>query len=281
MQKYYKKWAPLFLIPVLACFTLAFLVPFFMGFSFSFTNFQSFGNSEFNGIQNYILAFNSSSTFWVAFGRTTLFAIISIITINVNAFVLALLLTKGLKGSNVFRSIFFMPNLIGGIVLGYIWKILLSNILLAMGTSLSASPWFSFFGLIIVMNWQQIGYMMVIYIAALMNVPSELNESAQIDGASKLKTTFHITIPMVTPAFTICTFLTLTNSFKLYDQNIALSGVSDTTNLLAADIVNTMSGSLYAGNMGPGQAKAVVFFIIVAIISGLQVYTSRKREIES
>ena len=285
MQKYYKKWAPLFIIPVMVCFLIAFAAPFFMGLYYSLTNYQAIDNATFIGFDNYVKAFSSFSgevaTFWVSFGRTSLFAVASIITINFFAFAFALLLTKGLKGSNFFRSIFFMPNLIGGIVLGYIWKLIFSNLFLALGTSFSANNWYSFFGLLILMNWQQVGYMMVIYISALMNVPSELHESAAIDGASKTKTTFHITIPMVIPAFTICTFLTLTNSYKLYDQNIALSGNSAGTNLLAADIVNTMSGSLYAGNLGPGQAKAVVFFVIVAIIAGMQVFFTRKKEIEA
>ena len=285
MQKYYKKWAPLFLLPVLVCFFVAFFVPFFMGIYYSLTNYQAIDNATFIGFDNFVKAFASvgdnPSTFWSAFFRTSLFAVASIITINIIAFSLALLLTKGLRGSNVYRSIFFLPNLIGGIVLGYIWKIVFSNLFLAMGSSFSKSPWNSFFGLLIMMNWQQVGYMMVIYIAALMNVPTELNESAAIDGASKTRTTFHVTIPMVIPAFTICTFLTLTNSYKLFDQNIALSGYSDTTNLLAADIVNTMSGSLYGGNLGPGQAKAVVFFVLVAFIAGAQLFFTRKKEIEA
>ena len=285
VQKYYKKWAPIFLIPIMVCFLVAFLVPFGMGLYFSLTRYQSIDNATFIGFDNYVKAFTSlndkTATFWVSLGRTSLFAVLSIITINLFAFILALLLTKGLKGSNMFRSIFFLPNLIGGIVLGYIWKIVFSNLFLTFGSSFSSNNWYSFFGLLVLMNWQQVGYMMVIYIAALMNIPAELNESAEIDGASKTKTTFHITIPMVIPAFTICTFLTLTNSYKLFDQNIALSGYSEETNLLAADIVNTMSGSLYGGNMGPGQAKAVVFFVIVAIIAGAQVFFTRKKEIEA
>ena len=252
---------------------------------FSFTKYKAFDNFEFNGFKNFELAFspeyapdNGIPTFWVSLGRTSLFAIISIVTINFNAFILALLLTKGLKGSNTYRSIFFMPNLIGGIVLGYIWKLILNGILQAMGTNLSANPWYSFFGLVILMNWQQVGYMMIIYIAALMNVPTDLNESAEIDGASKFKTTMHVTIPMVIPSFTICTFLTLTNSFKLYDQNIALSGSGASTNLLAADIVATLAPN---GNLGPQQAKSLVFFLIVAVISGIQVFATRSKEVEA
>ena len=175
-----------------------------------------------------------------------------------------------------------MPNLIGGIVLGYIWKLILNGILGLMNTNLTANPIYGFIGLVILMNWQQVGYMMIIYIAALMNVPEELNESAEIDGAGKMKTTLHVTIPMVLPSITICTFLTLSNSFKLYDQNLALSGLNDSTNLLAADIMNTVAPNFELGaSLGPQQAKSLLFFLIVAAISGLQVFATRRKEQEA
>lgn len=281
MQKYYKKYAAVFLLPLLICFTIAFLIPFCMGIFFSFTKYKAVNNWSWTGIQNYQRAFSTeygTPTFWISLGRTTLFAAICIITINFNAFRLALLLTKGLKGSNVYRSIFFRPNLIGGIILGYIWRVLLNGILLQFDQNLSSNPWYGFFGLVILMNWQQVGYRMIIYIAALRNVPTDLNESASIDGASKFQTTRHVTIPMVIPSFTICSFLTLSNSYKLYDQNLALSGLSPQTNLLAADIVST---TISNGNLGPQQAKSVVFFLIVAAISGIQVRATRKKEVEA
>lgn len=281
MQKYYKKYAAVFLLPLVICFTIAFLIPFFMGIFFSFTKYKAVNNWSWTGIQNYQRAFSTeygTPSFWIALGRTTLFAAICIITINFNAFRLALLLTKGLKGSNVYRSIFFRPNLIGGIILGYIWRVLLNGILLQFDQNLSSNPWYGFFGLVILMNWQQVGYRMIIYIAALRNVPTDLNESASIDGASKFQTTRHVTIPMVIPSFTICSFLTLSNSYKLYDQNLALSGLSPQTNLLAADIVST---TISNGNLGPQQAKSVVFFLIVAAISGIQVRATRKKEVEA
>ncbi len=281
MQKYYKKYAAVFLLPLLICFTIAFLIPFCMGIFFSFTKYKAVNNWSWTGIQNYQRAFSTeygTPSFWIALGRTTLFAAICIITINFNAFRLALLLTKGLKGSNVYRSIFFRPNLIGGIILGYIWRVLLNGILLQFDQNLSSNPWYGFFGLVILMNWQQVGYRMIIYIAALRNVPTDLNESASIDGASKFQTTRHVTIPMVIPSFTICSFLTLSNSYKLYDQNLALSGLSPQTNLLAADIVST---TISNGNLGPQQAKSVVFFLIVAAISGIQVRATRKKEVEA
>lgn len=281
MQKYYKKYAAVFLLPLLICFTIAFLIPFCMGIFFSFTKYKAVNNWSWTGVQNYQRAFSTeygTPTFWISLGRTTLFAAICIITINFNAFRLALLLTKGLKGSNVYRSIFFRPNLIGGIILGYIWRVLLNGILLQFNQNLSSNPWYGFFGLVILMNWQQVGYRMIIYIAALRNVPTDLNESASIDGASKFQTTRHVTIPMVIPSFTICSFLTLSNSYKLYDQNLALSGLSPQTNLLAADIVST---TISNGNLGPQQAKSVVFFLIVAAISGIQVRATRKKEVEA
>ena len=283
MQKYYKKYAAVFLLPLLICFTIAFLIPFFRGLFFSFTKYKAVNNWSWTGFENYQKAFSTQygmPTFWSALGRTTLFAMISILTINFNAFRLALLLTKGLKGSNTYRSIFFRPNLIGGIILGYIWRVRLNGILqlIDKNLNLSVNPWLSFFGLVILRNWQQVGYRMIIYIAALRNVPTDLNESASIDGASKLQTTRRVTIPMVIPSFTICSFLTLSNSYKLYDQNLALSGLGEKTNLLAADIVST---TIAKGNLGPQQAKAVVFFLIVAAISGLQVMATRRKEVEA
>ncbi len=280
MQKYYKKWAPLFLFPLLVCFGVAFLVPFFMGITFAFTDYKTVRDFSFNGVSNFVAAFGQGTTFWHAFGMTVAFTAISVITINILAFGLALLLTKGLKGTNFFRSLFFMPNLIGGIVLGWIWSLLLNGVLLNFNQNIFMG-FNGFWGLVIVMNWQQVGYMMIIYIAALMNVPVELNESAQIDGASKWQTTLHVIIPMVVPAITICTFLTLTNGFKLYDQNLALTGTSaPDCELLALDIFQTMFTDPL-GNKGIGQAKALVFFIIVAAISGLQVFATRSKEVEA
>ncbi|MFA6587096.1 MAG: sugar ABC transporter permease [Bacilli bacterium] len=281
MQRYYKKWAPIFLAPLLICFIGAFLVPFFMGVFFSFTKYRTIRDFSFNGVSNFVDAFGKGSTFWHALGMTVAFVCVSVILINVFALALALLLTKGLKGSAFFRSLFFMPNLIGGIVLGWIWNLILNGFLMSLGTNLYAKPAYGFWGLVLVTCWQQVGYMMVIYIAALMNVPVELTESAQIDGANKWQTIKNVTIPMIVPAITICTFLTLTNGFKLFDQNLALTGSSvPEDQLLALDIYQTMFNNA-AGNMGIGQAKALVFFLIVAAISGLQVFLSRKKEVQA
>jgi raffinose/stachyose/melibiose transport system permease protein len=281
MQRYYKAWAFLFVAPLLLVFAIVFLTPFCMGIVFAFTKYKTITDFTFTGGRNFVLAFGTGSTFWYSLGMTTAFVVVSVLTINILAFLMALLLTKGLKLTNFFRSLFFMPNLIGGIVLGWIWNLILNGVLFRFGTNLYANPAYGFWGLVIVMNWQQVGYMMIIYIAALMNVPIELNESAEIDGATRLQTTLHVTIPMIVPAITICTFLTMTNGFKIYDQNLALTGTAvPSDQLLAMDIFTTMFNNP-AGNMGPGQAKALVFFLLVAIIAGAQVFATRKKEVEA
>ena len=218
---------------------------------------------------------------------TALFALVSLLIINVLAFAVAYVLTKGIKGSNIFRTVFFMPNLIGGIVLGYIWLMIFDGILSNFDTAVVLETKYGFWGLIILMCWQQIGYMMIIYIAGLQAIPEDMLEAAKIDGASSWKTLWNITIPNIMPSITICTFLSLTNGFKLYDQNLALTGgspfktladgnVIKTTEMLALNIVNSNTSN----SKGPGQAKAVVFFILVAIISIAQLVSTRKKEVD-
>ena len=209
------------------------------------------------------------------------FAFVSVISINVFAFLLALLLTRGLKGTNLFRTIFFMPNLIGGIVLGYIWILILNGLLAHWGVTITYDPKYGFWGLVILMNWQLIGYMMIIYIAGIQSVPDSLIEAAKIDGATSGRILRSITIPMVMPSITICMFLTVSNAFKLFDQNLALTAgaPSNKTAMMALDIYTTFYGRV--GWEGVGQAKAVLFFIIVAIISLPQVLTTRNKEVES
>lgn len=281
MAKYYKRWFPLFLFPILLCFCIFFLAPFFMGFIFSFTDYRTIQDWHFTGIANYITAFSSGTNYWHALGMTVAFVCVTMILINVVAYIFALLLTKGLKLSALFRSVFFMPNLVGGIVLGYIWSLLINGVLLLFDTNITASVSYGFWGLVLLTSWQQIGYMMVIYIAAITAVPQEVIESAEIDGASRFTTVTRIVIPMTMPAVTICTFMTLTNGFKLFDQNLALNGVTAPQNmLLALDIYTTMFNNP-TGNMGPGQAKSVIFFIMVACLSFIQVYASKKGETEA
>ena len=222
MEKALKKHAPIFVLPTFLAFVIGFIIPFAQGFYLSFCKFTTVGNATFVGISNYTAAIKDTS-FTSSFKFTVLFAIVSILLINVLAFGLALLLTQKLKGTNIFRTIFFMPNLIGGIVLGYIWQILINCLLTIIGQPLLAlNSSAGYWGLIILMCWQQIGYMMIIYIAGLQNVPDDLIEAAEIDGAAKWDILWKIRVPMVMSSITICVFLTLTNSFKLFDQNLAL-----------------------------------------------------------
>ena len=278
-----RKYFPVFVLPTLLCFFMFFAVPFLMGIGLSFTKFTTVTDiTDFVGFKNYIKAFTADNEFVHALGFTSLFTIVSIVTVNVFAFALALLLTKGIKGTNFFRSVFFMPNLIGGIVLGYIWNLLINGVLLHyFGEDISFKTQYGFFGLVILTNWQLIGYMMVIYIAGLQNIPTDVLEAAEIDGSSPLRTLFTIKIPMVMPSITICMFLTLSNSFKMFDQNLALTArdKKKTTEMLALNIYQTFYNR-NASWHGVAQAKAVIFFIIVAVIAFLQLKLTNSKEIE-
>ncbi|MGN0441507.1 MAG: carbohydrate ABC transporter permease [Acutalibacteraceae bacterium] len=287
MTRIKKRYFLIFVLPTLAAFAIGFVYPFFQGIYLSFCKFITTSDAKFVGFDNYVKAFQDAS-FLNAFWFTVMFVVVSVILINVLAFAIAYVLTLGIRGSNIFRTVFFMPNLIGGIVLGYIWQLIFDGILKNFGTSIVLNETFGFWGLVILMCWQQAGYMMIIYIAGFQSIPNHLYEAARIDGASKPRILTKITIPMMAPSITICTFLTLTNSFKLFDQNLALtngmpidftSGVAvKKTQMLALDIYNTF----YANNnfRGVGQAKAVVFFVVVAGIALLQLYFTRKREVQ-
>ena len=279
MQKTLKRYFPIFVLPTLIAFSFAFIIPFVMGVYLSFCKFKTITNAQFVGLENYIKIF-ADKDFVNAFGFTLKFSVVSIITINVFAFILALALTRKIKGTNLFRTVFFMPNLIGGIILGYIWQQMINAVLLKYETTLVANPTYGFWGLVILMNWQMIGYMMIIYVAGLQNVPTDLIEAAQIDVATSLQTLFKVKIPMVMPSITICLFLTVSNSFKLFDQNLALTAgaPSKKTAMLALDIYNTFYGR--NGYEGVGQAKAVLFFIVVAVIALGQLVLTRRKEVE-
>ena len=279
MQKTLKRYFPIFVLPTLIAFSFAFIIPFVMGVYLSFCKFMTITNAQFVGLENYIKIF-ADKDFVNAFGFTLKFSVVSIVTINVFAFILALALTRKIKGTNLFRTVFFMPNLIGGIILGYIWQQMINAVLLKYETTLVANPTYGFWGLIILMNWQMIGYMMIIYVAGLQNVPTDLIEAAEIDGATSLQTLFKVKIPMVMPSITICLFLTVSNSFKLFDQNLALTAgaPSKKTAMLALDIYNTFYGR--SGFEGVGQAKAVLFFIVVAVIALGQLVLTRRKEVE-
>ena len=276
-----QKCFPLFLLPTFIAFCIGFLYPFGKGLFLSFCDFKTTSKWTWSGLNNYMKAFADDS-FIHAFWYTAGFALVSLLIINILAFTVAYLLTKGIKGSNIFRTVFFMPNLIGGIVLGYIWSMIFDGILSRYNTSILLNSTYGFWGLIILMSWQQIGYMMIIYIAGLQAVPGDMLEAAKIDGASEWKTLWHITIPNVMPSITICTFLTLTNSFKLYDQNLALTdgrpykGVIHTTEMLALNIVNSNT----LKTKGVGQAKAVMFFFLVAIIGIFQMKMTHDKEVQ-
>ena len=279
MQKTLKRYFPIFVLPTLIAFSFAFIIPFVMGVYLSFCKFKTITNAQFVGLENYIKIF-ADKDFVNAFGFTLKFSVVSIVTINVFAFILALALTRKIKGTNLFRTVFFMPNLIGGIILGYIWQQMINAVLLKYETTLVANPTYGFWGLIILMNWQMIGYMMIIYVAGLQNVPTDLIEAAEIDGATSLQTLFKVKIPMVMPSITICLFLTVSNSFKLFDQNLALTAgaPSKKTAMLALDIYNTFYGR--SGFEGVGQAKAVLFFIVVAVFALGQLVLTRRKEVE-
>lgn len=280
---------PLFMLPTFLAFCIGFIWPFIQGIYLSFCKFTLPQDATFVGFANYVKAFTEPG-FRYSFGYTALFAVVSIIAINVLAFTVAYLLTQNIKGSNVFRTVFFMPNLIGGIVLGYIWSMIFDGILKQYGTYLLAETKFGFWGLVILMCWQQVGYMMIVYIAGLQSVPEDMIEAAKIDGANKWQTLIKITIPNVMSSITICIFLTLTNSFKLFDQNLALTegmpiafqpdgSMVNTTEMLALNIYKTFYVS--ANSRGVAQAKAVVFFIIVAILAIAQLKFTREKEVQA
>lgn len=280
VEKSLRKYFPLFALPGIICFLLAFLIPMIMGIYLSFCEFTNVTNAKWVGLDNYITAFTVDNYFSSALWLTIKFTIVSVITINFFAFGFALLLTRGITGTNVFRTIFFMPNLIGGIVLGWIWQVIINGILYTQGVTIVSDPKYGFWGLVVLMNWQNVGYMMVIYIAAIQNIPSDMLEAASIDGANYPTILRKIIIPTVMPSITICLFMTVTNGFKLFDQNLALTAgePGKQTEMLALNIYNTFYGR--TGFEGVGQAKAVVFTLIVAAIALLQLKLTRSREVQ-
>lgn len=277
-----RRWWALFALPTFAAFIIGFLVPFIMGVYLSFCEFTTVTDGEWVGLKNYGKALKDKE-FLHALGFSTAFTIVTTIVINVIAFAIAYMLTKAIKGSTLFRSVFFMPNLIGGIILGYIWLLLLNGVLAHWGRALTYKASYGFWGLVILVCWQQIGYMMIIYIAGLQNVPVDLVEAARIDGATSSQILFKIKIPMVMPSVTICTFLTLTNAFKLFDQNLSLTAgePAKQSMMLAYNIYDTFYARSGPQWKGIGQAKAVVFFLFVVVISLLQLHFTRSKEVQA
>ena len=278
-MKSLKKYSPVFVLPTFAAFMIGFILPLSAGIYLSFCKFTTVQDAKFVGFSNYTKIFQDD-TFVHALWYTILFTIVSVITINLFAFIIASFLTKAMKGTNLFRTVFFMPNLIGGIILGWIWQLIINGVLLYFNRTITYSEVYGFWGLIVLMNWQQIGYMMIIYIAGIQNIPGDLIEAAQIDGASKWQTLIKVKIPMLMPSITICTFLTMTNGFKLFDQNLALTGgaPSEKSQLLALNIFETFYGR--NGWEGVGQAKAVVFCILVIAIAMVQLKATRSKEVQ-
>lgn len=280
MEKAIKRYFPIFALPTFAAFVIGFIIPFIMGVYLSFCEFTTVTDSKFVGLKNYIRIWGDE-TFIHSLWYTALFTIVSVLFINILAFAVAMLLTKGIKGTNIFRTVFFMPNLIGGIILGYIWQLILNGMLAKFDRTLTFSSSYGFWGLIILMCWQQVGYMMIIYIAGIQNIPGELIEAAKIDGANNIQLLKNVTLPMVMPSITICSFLTLTNGFKLFDQNLALTAgePSNKSEMLALNIYNTFYTR--QGWEGVGQAKAVIFFILVAVIAIVQLKATTSKEVQA
>lgn len=284
MEKAIKKYFPVFVLPTFAAFIIGFLVPFIYGIFLSFCKFTTVTDWKWVGFENYTKIFyvagELDTTFLHSLWYTSLFTAVTVFIINLAAFAIAMALTKGIKGTNLFRTVFFMPNLIGGIVLSYIWLMIFNAVLQKYSMTIVSTQWSAFWGLVAVVCWQQIGYMMIIYIAGIQNIPGDMIEAAKIDGANSRQMLHYVTIPMLRPTITICTFLTLTNGFKLFDQNLALTGGNPgkQSQLLALNIYDTMYGT--TGWQGVGQAKAVLFFILVAAIALVQNKINRRREMQ-
>lgn len=279
MEKSMKRYMPIFVFPTFFAFILGFIIPFILGVGLSFCKFTTVTDAKFIGFSNYVEALKDT-VFRHSFWYTTLFAVTSLIVINIFAFALAMALTQKLRGTNIFRTIFFLPNLIGGIVLGYIWQLIFNGILAKYETALALNEWYGFWGLIILVSWQQIGYMMIIYIAGLQSIPGDVIEAAQIDGASRFQRLWKVTVPMMMPSITICVFLSITNGFKLFDQNLSLTAgePSKMSEMMALNIFNTFYGR--TGWEGVGQAKAVLFFILVVAIGMIQLRMTRSKEVQ-
>ena len=279
MEKSIKRYFPVFLGPTFLAFIIGFIVPFIMGLYLSLCDFRTVTDAKFVGLSNFAKAFQDAE-FLHAFLFTAAFTVVTVVLINVVAFAVAMVLTQNIPGTNIFRTTFFMPNLIGGIVLGYIWQLIFNGILARYDLALKISAKYGFWGLVIVLCWQQIGYMMIIYIAGLQSIPGDLNEAAQIDGANGWQRLWNVTIPNMMPSITICTFLTLTNGFKLFDQNLSLTAGEPMkqTEGLALNIFNTFY--TLVGWQGVGQAKAVVFFILVVGLGLLQLRMTRSKEVQ-
>ena len=269
-------------------FVAVVIVPFFYGLYLTFTRYDGVSTSKpFVGLDNYIAAFGDTD-YWVSLGRTFVFSAIAVILVNLFAFVLAYMVTTGIRGQNFFRAGFFIPNLIGGIVLGYVWKFVFNKALVQLSDmigsghakSLLATPTGAMAALIIVSVWQYAGYMMLIYVAGFMSVSEDVIEAAKIDGCTGTQSIIHISIPLMTASFVQCLFLTITRCFMVYDVNFSLTGgdpYGDSV-LAAMHVYNT---AFQDKKFGLGQAEALILFVVCAIVGGLQVYVGKKAEVQA
>ncbi|MFC4100576.1 carbohydrate ABC transporter permease [Paenibacillus xanthanilyticus] len=290
-RKQWSEWMQqtVFVGPGLLFFALIILLPFFMGFYYTFTNWDGVDKADWVGLDNLTRIFTDDERFWSSFWFTSKFTVAAVVATNLIAFGLALLLTRNLKLKGVLRTIFFLPNVIGGLLLGYIWYFIFVRGFASIGESTGIGffelPWLGtpttgFWGIVIVFVWQTAGYMMLIYVAAILNVPKELMEAARIDGASGWRILLSVTLPLIMPAITICLFLTTSNAFKMFDLNLALTG-GGPGNATESIALNIYKESLTNGRYGLGTAKAMIFFFAVALITLLQVWTTKKREVEA
>lgn len=270
-------------------FTAVVVIPFVYGLYLTMTSWDGVSlNKPFVGFTNYSAAF-ADTAFWGALGRTFAYTIVAVILVNIVAFILAFLVTSGVKGQNFFRAGFFVPNLIGGIVLGYVWKFIFNRALVSIGTSLSvgalSNSWLAttsgaMFCLVIVSVWQYAGYMMLIYVAGFMSVSNDVIEAAKIDGCTNMQTIIHISVPLMVSSFVQCLFLTLTRCFMVYDVNLSLTkGEPFNSTVMAA--MHVYNQAFTYKNFGLGQAEALILFIVCAVVGVVQVYVGKKAEVSA
>lgn len=280
-----------FIGPGMIVFTIIVLIPFLLGFYFSFTEWNGLDldKAKWIGMDNIHRIFTNDDKFWASFKFTLKFTVVTVVVTNILALILGLLLTRPMRGRNTLRTIFFLPNVIGGILLGYIWQFIFTKGFKTIGEMtgwhLFELPWLGtpetgFWGLVIVFVWQTTGYMMVIYIAAIVGVPKDLMEAATIDGATYFQTVRKVIMPLVMPAITVCLFLTTSGAFKMFDLNLSLTkgGPGTSTQSLA---YNIYAEALVNNRYGLGTAKAMLFFFAVSIIAVTQVWLTKRKEVEA
>lgn len=272
-----------------AVFAAVVIIPFIYGLYLTFTSWDGVSKQKpFVALENYMATF-ADTAYWQALGRTMIYSVIAVILVNVVAFILAYMVTSGVKGQNFFRAGFFIPNLIGGIVLGYIWKFVFNRAFVALGESLSigflSTSWLAttngaMLCLIIVSVWQYAGYMMLIYVAGFMSVSADVLEAASIDGCNDVQTTWYISVPLMVSSFVQCLFLTITRCFMVYDVNLSLTN-GEPFNSSVMGAMHVYNQAFTYKNYGTGQAEALILFIVCAVVGVLQVYVGKKAEVSA